>query len=81
MAEPQKQPSAPVSGSTVIHALRYGGTLCKKLGVPAEWEPNHRWVSASYCDPKEITCPECLAAYRSTMKVQLPGWRDDDPRK
>lgn len=79
MDEPQKQPSAPAAN--VVHALRYGGTLCKKPGVPAEWEPNHKWVSASYCDPKDITCLECKAAYQSTMKIQLPGWRDDDPRK
>lgn len=75
-----KPPSAPAPGN-VVHALRYGVTLCKKPGVPAEWEPNHKWVSASYCDPKDISCPECIEAYRAFMKIQLPGWRDDDPRK
>lgn len=76
------QPRPPSAASdTVVHALRYGETLCRKAGVPASWEPNHKWIQAHYCDPKDITCTECAALYESTMKRKLPGWRDDDERK
>jgi hypothetical protein len=53
--------------------------LCGISGVPAQWPEGHVWISAYYCDPKEITCVGCVEKYDDTMKRKMPGWRDDDP--
>lgn len=48
----------------VVHVLLGGQALCGKPGLPGEWEPGHRWVSAVSDDhgPREAAnCPGCLA--------------------
>lgn len=79
MVDTPKQPSAQPA-DIVIHAMLYGSTLCRKAGVPRDWESNHRWIMAAYCDPSELTCTACRSAYDVSMKKTMPGWRDDDPR-
>ncbi len=56
---------APEDRDPVVHLLLGGQALCGKPGLPGEWEPGHRWVSAVNDDhgPREAAnCPACLAA-------------------
>lgn len=49
-----------------IHVLRHGRTLCLSVhGLPANWGPQHKWVSFVQPDAAELascaTCKEALA--------------------
>lgn len=45
----------------VVHILKHGQTLCRKPGLPGDWEDADMWVG--FQDMEEIpnvSCPKCL---------------------
>jgi hypothetical protein len=60
-ARAERPPDAPLT----VHLLSEGRALCGKPGVPGNWDPAHRWVSAHNDDfgqRANANCPACLAA-------------------
>jgi hypothetical protein len=55
---------APAPRETTVHLLAGGRALCGKPGLPGEWEPGHKWVSATgdeFGARAEANCAGCLS--------------------
>jgi hypothetical protein len=58
-----------------VHALAYGRVLCGQLhGLPCNWGPGHRFVSAFYPpDHRFITCPTCKEVLERLHLLERPS--------
>lgn len=52
MKKPKQKPP-----DEVVHLVRGGRALCGKLGLPIEWERNHKWVIVD--DARRANCKPC----------------------
>lgn len=53
-----------------VHVLRNGEALCGKVGMPKDWEDDHRWVS--FLDRENfraVNCVACRAALEASLQT------------